>query len=169
MWQTLNGFTSLWEGKGASNQPCKCSNASPDCCGQELWVLVALWERACFVTTGTFLEYVCPAVHCPGRHAKVRSALVPMFHGEGRNWTLHLGHRAVQGCWLLSGIQALTVRRCFAVALVNMLAVEVVDVQIELWERRDGGRWERGGFSTLMILYPATSTHNHSVSACSGD
>ena len=83
--------------------------------------------------------------------AKVRSALVPMFHGERRNWTLHLGHTAVQGCWLLSGIQALTVRRCFAVALVNMLAVEVVDIQIELWERRDGGRWESWAWRFLDV------------------
>jgi len=28
---------------------------------------------------------------------------------------------------------------------------------------------ERGGLWTLMILYPATSMHNHSVSDCSGD
>jgi len=27
---------------------------------------------------------------------------------------------------------------------------------------------EGGGFQTLVILYPATSTHNHSVSDCSG-
>jgi len=28
---------------------------------------------------------------------------------------------------------------------------------------------ERGGLQMLMILHPATSTHSHSVSDCSGD
>jgi len=93
----------LWEGRTGSNQPCESSNALPDRCEQDFWVLVALWERTRFVTAGTFLEHVCPAVGCPGRHSR-RSGThwCRRSISERRNWTLHLGHRAVQRCWLLS-------------------------------------------------------------------
>jgi len=46
----------LLVGKSDSNQPCESSNASPDRCGQEPWVSVALWARAGVVTAGTLLE-----------------------------------------------------------------------------------------------------------------
>jgi len=53
----------------------------------------------------------------------------------------------------------------------DMLAVEIAIIQTVPWERRDGCRCDRGcgGLYTLMILYPAKSTHNHSVSDCTGD
>jgi len=38
------------------------------------------------------------------------------------------------------GVQALTVRRCFAVVPIDMLGVEVANIQTGVWERRDG-RW----------------------------
>ena len=43
----------------------------------------------------------------------------------------------VVGC--SPGVQALTFR-CFVVIPVNMLAVEVANIQVGVWERRDG-RW----------------------------
>jgi len=44
----------------------------------------------------------------------------------------------VVGC--CPGVQALTVRRCFVVTPVDMLAVEVTNIQTGVWERWDG-RW----------------------------
>jgi len=44
----------------------------------------------------------------------------------------------VVGC--CPGVQVLTVRRCFVVTPVDMLAVEVTNIQTGMWERRDG-RW----------------------------
>jgi len=35
------------------------------------------------------------------KFAKARSGLVPTFHGERKNWLLHLGRTAVQGCCML--------------------------------------------------------------------
>jgi len=39
-----------------------------------------------------------------------------------------LGRTAAQGCWCWPGVQTLTVRGCFAVAPVDMLAVEVANI-----------------------------------------
>jgi len=51
---------------------------------------------------GTFLEYVCPAVGCPGRNWR-RQGLgwCRRFIGERRNWLLPLGYRTVQGHLIL--------------------------------------------------------------------
>jgi len=92
----------LQEGKKAVNRPCEISNVSPDRCEQEPGVLVALWRRADFVTAGTFLEHVCPAVSGPGRNSwgpgpgwRRRSI------GERKNWLFPYGLTTVQGCWML--------------------------------------------------------------------
>ena len=54
-------------------------------------------------------------------------------------WAPHLlGPALVVECY--PGVQALTVRRCFVVTPVDMLAVEVTNMQTGVWERRDG-RW----------------------------
>ena len=132
----------LWEGKSATNQPCESSNASPDRCGQEPWASVALWRKADVVTAGTFLEHVCPAVGCPGRNSW-RPGLGWCRRPIGeRSWLFPLGYSLQQpkvvGC--CPGVQALTVRRCFVLAPVDMLAVEVTDIQAGVSERRDG-RW----------------------------
>jgi len=90
------------EGKSASNQSCESSSAPPDRCGQEPWILVALWGRADVVTAGTFLEHVCPAVGCPCRNSpRPGPGWCRRCIGERRNWLLPLGHTTVQGCWML--------------------------------------------------------------------
>ena len=61
---------------------------------------------------------------------------------EKRSWLFPLGWTVQQskvvGC--CPEIQALAVRGCCVVTPVDMLAVEVANVQIRVWERRDG-RW----------------------------
>ena len=49
-----------------------------------------------------------------------------------RSWRFPLGYTKVQGCYMLPGIQPLTVRRCFVVTPVDMLAVEVANIQTVL-------------------------------------
>ena len=120
----------LWESKSASKQPCESSNASPDRCGQEPWILMAWWERTDVVSAGTFLEHVCSAVGCPGRNSRRPG---PGWYrrsiGERRNWMLPLHHAVYQskvvGC--CPRVQALTVRKCFVVTPDDMLAVEVTN------------------------------------------
>ena len=46
----------------------------------------------------------------------------------------------VVGC--CTGVQALTVRRCFVVTAVDVLAVEVTNVKTGVWEHRDGRKCE---------------------------
>ena len=89
----------LWEGKSASDQPCKSFNASPDCCGQARWVSMALWEKVDVKTTGTILEHVC-RLSWP-KPAKARSERCRRSIGEGRNGLLPFDHTAVKGCWML--------------------------------------------------------------------
>jgi len=92
----------LREGKSASNRPCESSNASPDRCGLEPWILVALGGRADVVTPGTFLGHICPAVGCPGRGSR-RPGLgwCRRSNGERINWLFPLSCTTVQGCWML--------------------------------------------------------------------
>ena len=100
-WQSLNGFTCK-KARSASNQPRKSSNATPNHCEQVPWVSVALWERADVVTAGTFLEHVCLAAGCLGWHSpRPRPGWCRCSIGARRNWSLHLGHTTVQGCWML--------------------------------------------------------------------
>ena len=90
----------LWEGKSASNRPCESSDASPDRCGQERWILVAVWGRTDVVTAGTFLGHVCPAVGCPGRNSRRRGlGWYRRFNGEKRNWLLLFGCTACGQTW----------------------------------------------------------------------
>jgi len=92
----------LWEGKSASNQACEISNASPDRCGQEPWVLVALWGKAAVVTVGNFVEHACPAVGRPGRNSRRPcQGLCRRSIGERRNWLFPLGYTTVRRCWML--------------------------------------------------------------------
>ena len=90
----------LWERKSASNWPCETSNAWPDRCRQEPWILLALWGRADVVTARTFLRPVCPAVGCPGQGSR-RPGLgwCRRSNGERRNWLFPLGCTTGQGCW----------------------------------------------------------------------
>ena len=90
-----------WEGKSASNRPCESSNASPDRCGQETWILEALWGRADVVSAATFLGHVCPTVDCPGRNSR-RPGLgwCRRSNDERRNWLLPLGCTTAQCCWM---------------------------------------------------------------------
>jgi len=91
----------LWEGKSASNQPCENSNASPDLCGQEPCVLVALrWKGRC-CDRGIFPRTRLPAVGYPGRGSR-RPGLGWCWRsiGERRNWLFTLDRTAVQGCMM---------------------------------------------------------------------
>jgi len=130
----------LREGKSTSNRPCESFNASPYRCGQEPWILVALWGRADVVTAGTFLGHVCPAVGCPGRNSR-RPGLgwCRCSNGERRNW-LFPSCTTVQGYWMLPRSPGSHSRGCCVVTPVDMLAIEVANVQTGVWERRDG-RW----------------------------
>jgi len=54
------------------------------------------------VTAETFLEHVCQAVGCPGRHSrKLGPGWCRLSVRERRNWLLSADRAAVQGCWLL--------------------------------------------------------------------
>jgi len=71
--------------------------------------------------------------------AKARSGLVPTFHRRGETdcflWVIQ--QSKVVGC--CPGVNALNFRRGFVVIpAVDMLAVEVTNIQTEVWERRDG-------------------------------
>jgi len=144
----------LWESKSASSQPCESSNASPDRCGQEPWVLVVLRGRANAVTSGTFQERVCPAVGCPGRNTR-RSGVgwCRRSIGERRNWLFPLGHATVQGCWMLPGVQALAVRWCLVLAPVDMLAVKVANIQTGGGHRRSQGGQRNHGLPQMFRKY----------------
>ena len=76
------------------------------------------------------------------KFAKVRfiqaGADVPSMRRETGCFLWVIQQSKVVGC--CAGVQALTVRRCFVVAPVDMLAVEVSNIQAGVWERRDG-RW----------------------------
>jgi len=105
----------LWEGKSASNRPCESSNTSPDHCGKEPWILLALWGRANVVTAGTFLGRVCPVVGCPGRNSR-RPGLpwvgadVPTAREETGCFLWVVQQSKVVGCCPVA--QALTVGGC---------------------------------------------------------
>jgi len=83
------------------------------------------------MTLGTFLEHVCPAVGCSGRNSR-RPGLgwCRRSIGDRRSWLFPLG--------CCPEVQAFTVRGCFVVTPVDVLAVEVTNVQTGVWERRDG-------------------------------
>jgi len=96
-------------------------------------------EGVCVVTAGTFLDHVYQAVGCPGRHSwRPGLGWCRRSIDERRSWRFLwvLQQRKVVGCY--PGVQNLTVRRCCAVAPVDMLAVEVANIQD--WECRNG-RW----------------------------
>jgi len=59
----------------------------------------------------------------------------------------------------------------FAVASVDMLAVEVANILTGLCERRDGRRCESRAWRFVDVdgLVSSTSSLNRSVSDCSGD
>ena len=125
----------LWGGKSVSNQSCESCNTSTHRCGQELWAPVALWARVGVVTTGTFLEHVCPAVVCGGRHSQRPSQTwCRRSTSERRKWLLLWVVQQPNIFDCCPGVQALTVRKCFAVIPVDMLAVEVVNIETEEWE-----------------------------------
>ena len=95
------------------------------------------------MTAGTFQEHVCPAVACPGRNSR-RSGPgcsdIPSVRGDTGCFLWVIQQSKVVGC--CPGVQALTIRRCFVVTPVDMLAVEVANIQDGVWERRDGRRCE---------------------------
>ena len=65
---------------------------------------------------------------------------VPTVRGETGGFLWVIQQSKVVGC--CPGDQALTVRGCFVVPPVDMLAVEVAKIQAGVWERRDGRRSE---------------------------
>ena len=96
------------------------------------------------VTEGAFLEHVCQAVICHGRHSR--------RPGQGwcrrsigrRSWPLPLGYSAAQTRGFCPGVQALTVRRCCTMMTpADVLAVEVASIQTGVWKRWDGRRCYR--------------------------
>ena len=110
---TISRRIYLWEGKSASTWPCESSNASPDCCGQEPWILVVLWGRADVVTAGIFLGHVCPAVDglAEAREGQVWVGADVLTAREETGCCLWVVQQSkVFGC--CPGVQALTVRGC---------------------------------------------------------
>jgi len=90
--------------------------------------------------TGCFLwviqqEWWEEAVNSKGH---VRVAAVPSVRGETGCFLWVIQQSKVVGCG--PEVQALTVRKCFVVTPVDMLAVEVTNIQAGMRERRDG-RW----------------------------
>ena len=63
---------------------------------------------------------------------------VPSVRGETSCFVWVIQQTKVFGC--CPGDQALTVRRCFLVTPVDMLAVEATNIEAGVWERRDD-RW----------------------------
>jgi len=70
--------------------------------------------------------------------AKARSGLVPTFQRREKKLAVSFGLYNKFGC--CPGVQALTIRGCFFITPVDMLAVEITNIQTGVWERRDG-RW----------------------------
>ena len=70
------------------------------------------------------------------RLAKARSADVPTAREETGCFLWVVQQSKVVGC--CPGVQALTVRGCCVVTLVDVLAIEVTNVQAGVWERQDG-------------------------------
>ena len=76
------------------------------------------------------------------REGQVRvGADVPSARGETGYFVWVVKQSKFVGC--CPGVRALTVRGCFAVAPVDMLAVEVPKIQTGVWERRDARRCEQ--------------------------
>ena len=116
----------LWEGKSASNRPCESSIASPDRCGQEPWILVALWGRADVVTAGFPRTRLSGSRLSWPRLAKARSGLVPTFQRREKKLAVSFGlynsprlldaaHAA--RCWMQLGTYAYTWSKSYALAL----------------------------------------------------
>jgi len=81
------------------------------------------------VTSGTFLEHVCPAV---GSHGETGEGQILVGAGVPSVREAGCFIRVIQqskdvGC--CPGVQALTVRRCFVVTPVDVLAAEVANKQ----------------------------------------
>jgi len=61
------------------------------------------------MNAGSFLDHVCPAVGCPGRHSrKPGPRWCRCSISERRNWLFLLGHRAVKVVGCCPGVQAPT-------------------------------------------------------------
>ena len=121
------------------------------------------------VTTGTFLESsVRQSVVLANTH-ETKTGLVLTFHRWKKKSVTLLGLAVVQGCWLLPMRPVSHHQECCTVAPVDMLAVEIASIQTGNVRMAVGVSHSSGGLWTLMILYPATSTHDHSVSDFSGD
>jgi len=118
------------------------------------------------VTAGTVLGHVCPAVGCPGRGSR-RPGLgwCRRSNGERRNWLFPLGCTTVQGCWMLPRTPDSHRPRIFFVTPVDLLAIEVANVQAEVWERRDGRWCESRAWSCILrrsciVRRPHTTTQS---------
>ena len=102
------------------------------------------------------------------REGQVRVGVhVPSMRGETGHSLYVLQQRKVVGC--CPGGRTLSVRRWCAVAPVDMLTVEVTNVQTGNVGMAVGVSHDGRALWTLMILYPAMSTHDHQVSDFSGD
>jgi len=86
-------------------------------------------------------------------HGRV-GADVPSVGGETDCFYWVIQQSKVVGCCPV--IQALTVRGCFVVVPVDMLAVEVANIQTGVWERQDDRGCESRAWTfidVLMILF----------------
>jgi len=84
-----------------------------------------------------------------------------LFIRERTGWFVQQLIKVVGCC---PGGQAINVSRCSAVTPADILAVVVASRQAGVWKRRDGSKCKSRAWRTLVILYPATSTHNQSIS-----
>ena len=135
----ISQWAHLWVGKSACNQPCEGSNGSLGHCGQESWVLVALWPMLWPWELSLNTSVWQSAVLVETRKSQVRvGADIPLVREESGCFVWVIQQSKVVGC--CPGVQALTVRRCFVVTPVDMLAVEVTNIQGGVFEHRHG-RW----------------------------
>jgi len=90
-----------------------------------------------------------------------------------RNWLFPSGYTAVQGCWMFSRSPDSHRPEMFYCNPMQLTCWQLKSPTCRLGcgnvGMAVGVNRELGGLETLMILYPATSTHNHSISDCSGD
>ena len=139
-WQSLNGYTCgiakafpISLAKVPTNQHIAVDR------NLEPWWLyegeLMLWPRELFKNTSVWQS----AVLVETGEGQVRGvADVPSARGAtGCFFWVIQQYKVV---WCCPGVQALTVKRCFVVAPVDMFAVEVANIQAGVWDRRDG-RW----------------------------
>jgi len=124
------------------------------------------------VTAWSFLGHVSPAVGCPGRNSR-RPGLGWCRRSIGeRRWLIPLGYTTDQGCWMLPrrpGSRRQEMFCCIPGWHVCTWSHRYKDWGVGTWD----GRWCKSRARRFVnvddLVSCDVSTHNHSVSDCSGD